>query len=89
MAGRHRSRNQSIQIIKTATVAAKDCKRVATLQMHVSTLSKPVVVLLLLFITYLCFSANQMFSNMLFVVNVLSIYINRTTRSSSLFLTAL
>lgn len=36
MAGRHRSRKASIQIIKTATVAAKDCKRVATLQMHVS-----------------------------------------------------
>merc|ERR1712070_880633 len=33
MAGRHRSRNKSIQIIKTATVAAKDCKRTATLQL--------------------------------------------------------
>jgi ribosomal protein L20A (L18A) len=36
MAGRHRSRNKSIQIIKTATVAAKDCKRTSTIQMHVS-----------------------------------------------------
>ncbi len=32
MAGRHRARFQSIQIIKTATVAAKDCKRTSTLQ---------------------------------------------------------
>ncbi len=36
MAGRHRSRFRSIQIIRTATVAAKDCKRVSTLQFHVS-----------------------------------------------------
>lgn len=36
MAGRHRSRNKSIQIIRTATVAAKDCKRVTTTQFHVS-----------------------------------------------------
>ena len=41
MAGRHRSRNQSIQIIKTATVASKDCKRVSTLQMHNSKLRFP------------------------------------------------
>lgn len=34
MAGRHRSRNKSIQIIRTATVAAKDCKRVSTTQFH-------------------------------------------------------
>jgi ribosomal protein L20A (L18A) len=40
MAGRHRSRNKSIQIIKTATVAAKDCKRTSTIQMHVSNLTK-------------------------------------------------
>jgi hypothetical protein len=39
MAGRHRSRNKSIQIIKTATVAAKDCKRTSTIQMHVSNLT--------------------------------------------------
>lgn len=36
MAGRHRTRNKSIQIIRTATVAAKDCKRTTTLQFHVS-----------------------------------------------------
>ncbi len=36
MAGRHRSRNKSIQIIRTATVAAKDCKRVSSIQFHVS-----------------------------------------------------
>uniref|UniRef100_A0A7S1HRC7 60S ribosomal protein L18a n=1 Tax=Phaeocystis cordata TaxID=118079 RepID=A0A7S1HRC7_9EUKA len=41
MAGRHRSRNKSIQIIKTATVAAKDCKRVSTLQMHNNKLRFP------------------------------------------------
>ena len=39
MAGRHRSRNKSIQIIRTATVAAKDCKRVTTTQFHVSYLN--------------------------------------------------
>ena len=36
MAGRHRTRNKSIQIIRTATVAAKDCKRTNTLEFHVS-----------------------------------------------------
>mmetsp|Transcript_6751 Transcript_6751/g.14803 ORF Transcript_6751/g.14803 Transcript_6751/m.14803 type:complete len:175 (-) Transcript_6751:281-805(-) len=41
MAGRHRSRNKSIQIIKTATVKSADCKRVATMQMHNSTLKFP------------------------------------------------
>ena len=35
MAGKHRARNRSIQIIRTATVAAKDCKRTNTLQFHV------------------------------------------------------
>lgn len=55
MAGRHRSRSASIQIIKTATVAAKDCKRVSTLQMHVSTLTS--VQLLLLLIKFVCFHA--------------------------------
>lgn len=34
MAGRHRSRNKSIQIIRTATVADADCKRPNTLQFH-------------------------------------------------------
>mmetsp|Transcript_11875 Transcript_11875/g.16333 ORF Transcript_11875/g.16333 Transcript_11875/m.16333 type:complete len:179 (-) Transcript_11875:108-644(-) len=34
MAGRHRSRNKSIQIIRTATVADKDCKRVTVTQFH-------------------------------------------------------
>jgi ribosomal protein L20A (L18A) len=37
MAGRHRSRNKSIQIIRTATVKAKDCKRVTSTQFHVKT----------------------------------------------------
>lgn len=41
MAGRHRSRNKSIQIIKTATVAAKDCKRASTLQFHDSKIKFP------------------------------------------------
>lgn len=36
MAGRHRSRDKSIQIIRTATIADKDCKRPSTLQLHVS-----------------------------------------------------
>ena len=35
MAGRHRARNKSIQIIRTATVAAKDCKRANVQQFHV------------------------------------------------------
>lgn len=35
MAGRHRARFRSIQIIRTGTVAAKDCKRAHTLQYHV------------------------------------------------------
>lgn len=35
MAGRHRSRNRSIQIIRTAVVAPKDCKRASTIQFHV------------------------------------------------------
>mmetsp|Transcript_31229 Transcript_31229/g.23212 ORF Transcript_31229/g.23212 Transcript_31229/m.23212 type:complete len:179 (+) Transcript_31229:52-588(+) len=34
MAGRHRARNKSIQIIRTATVADADCKRPGTLQFH-------------------------------------------------------
>jgi large subunit ribosomal protein L18Ae len=41
MAGRHRSRNKSIQIIRTATVAAKDCKRVSSLQFHNSQIKFP------------------------------------------------
>lgn len=41
MAGRHRSRFRSIQIIRTATVAAKDCKRPATLQFHDSKIRFP------------------------------------------------
>eukprot|EP00178_Gracilaria_changii_P010774 TRINITY_DN31286_c0_g1_i2.p1 TRINITY_DN31286_c0_g1~~TRINITY_DN31286_c0_g1_i2.p1 ORF type:complete len:179 (-),score=28.70 TRINITY_DN31286_c0_g1_i2:94-630(-) len=41
MAGRHRSRNKSIQIIRTATIAAKDCKRVTTTQFHDSKLKFP------------------------------------------------
>jgi len=41
MAGRHRSRNKSIQIIRTATVAAKDCKRVSSIQFHNSKIKFP------------------------------------------------
>jgi len=41
MAGRHRARNKSIQIIKTATVEAKDCKRVSTTQFHAKGLKFP------------------------------------------------
>eukprot|EP01039_Chlorochromonas_danica_P004739 gene4739-5189_t len=41
MAGRHRSRFRSIQIIRTATVAAKDCKRVSSLQFHKSDIKFP------------------------------------------------
>ena len=36
MAGRHRSRNKSIQIIRTASVPVKDCKRLNVTQFHVS-----------------------------------------------------
>jgi large subunit ribosomal protein L18Ae len=36
MAGRHRSRFESIQIIRTATVKDEDCKRPTTLEYHVS-----------------------------------------------------
>ena len=58
MAGRHRARNQSIQIIRTATVAAKDCKRFGTQQFHVSLknfriLNKPECILTFLYIIYL------------------------------------
>mmetsp|Transcript_26392 Transcript_26392/g.39163 ORF Transcript_26392/g.39163 Transcript_26392/m.39163 type:complete len:179 (+) Transcript_26392:28-564(+) len=41
MAGRHRSRFQSIQIIRTATVKSSDCKRVTTTQFHDSKLKYP------------------------------------------------
>ena len=41
MAGRHRTRNKSIQIIKTATVADEDCKRVSSTQMHGDDLKFP------------------------------------------------
>lgn len=34
MAGRHRARFPSIQILKTAVVDAKDCKRVSCTQFH-------------------------------------------------------
>jgi large subunit ribosomal protein L18Ae len=34
MAGRHRSRNKSIQIIRTAVVKDEDCKRPSTMQFH-------------------------------------------------------
>jgi hypothetical protein len=40
MAGRHRARKQSIQIIRTATLTAKECKRVGVTQFHVSDLSQ-------------------------------------------------
>ncbi|CAM9181520.1 unnamed protein product [Ectocarpus fasciculatus] len=41
MAGRHRSRNRSIQVIRTAVVAPKDCKRDSTIQFHDSKLKFP------------------------------------------------
>jgi large subunit ribosomal protein L18Ae len=41
MAGRHRARFASIQIIKTATVAAKDTKRVNVQQFHNSKIKFP------------------------------------------------
>eukprot|EP01036_Dinobryon_divergens_P026341 gene26341-34974_t len=41
MAGRHRSRNKSIQIIRTATVPAKDCKRLNVTQFHNSKIKFP------------------------------------------------
>ncbi len=34
MAGRHRARNRSIQIIRTTTVADKDCQRPNVQQFH-------------------------------------------------------
>jgi len=34
LASRHRARRSSIQIVKTAVIKAKDCKRVNTLQFH-------------------------------------------------------
>ena len=37
MAGRHRARQRSIQIIRTATVADKDCKRVPVTTFHHNT----------------------------------------------------
>lgn len=41
MAGRHRSRNKSIQIIRTAIVADADCKRPTTLMYHDANLKYP------------------------------------------------
>jgi len=41
MAGRHRARNRSIQIIKTAIIAAKDCKRPGITQFHNSKIRFP------------------------------------------------
>ena len=41
MAGRHRSRQQSIQIIRTAIVEAKDCKKDTTTAFHNSNLRFP------------------------------------------------
>ena len=41
MAGRHRARKRSIQIMRTAIVAAKDCKRPNTLQFHNSAIKFP------------------------------------------------
>ncbi|KAH7547729.1 hypothetical protein JRO89_XS14G0007900 [Xanthoceras sorbifolium] len=43
MASRHRVRFPCIQIIKTATVAAKDCKRESTKQFHNSKIKFPLV----------------------------------------------
>lgn len=41
MAGRHRSRAQSIQIIRTAIVPAKDCKKESSMQFHNSKIKFP------------------------------------------------
>lgn len=41
MAGRHRARNKSIQIIRTAQVAAKDCKRITVTQFHKTAIKFP------------------------------------------------
>ena len=41
MAGRHRSRNKSIQIIRTAAISPKVCKRVTTQQFHKNGLKFP------------------------------------------------
>ena len=41
MAGRHRARARSIQIIRTATVANEDCKRVNVMQFHDQDLKFP------------------------------------------------
>jgi large subunit ribosomal protein L18Ae len=41
MAGRHRSRNKSIQIIRTAAISPKQCKRVSTTQFHKDGLKFP------------------------------------------------
>ena len=41
MAGRHRSRFSSIQIIKTAAIAAKDCNRPSTMAFHDSKIKFP------------------------------------------------
>ncbi len=41
MAGRHRTRNKSIQIIKTAEVAEEDCRRTTTTDFHSADLKFP------------------------------------------------
>merc|ERR1711981_890204 len=43
MAGRHRAQPGSIQIINTAVLPAKDCKRDHVLEMHKSDMKFPVV----------------------------------------------
>ena len=43
MGSRHRVRFPSLEIIKTATVAAKDCKRDNTKQFHDSKIKFPIV----------------------------------------------
>ena len=60
MASRHRARKSCIQIIRTAEISAKDCKRPATLQFHVSVVlfhsSRATVVVLLPASAYFLFS---------------------------------
>jgi large subunit ribosomal protein L18Ae len=41
LAGRHRARPRSIQIMRTAIIAAKDCKKPNTLQYHDSKIKFP------------------------------------------------
>ena len=76
MAGRHRSRNRSIQVIKTAVVAPKDCKRDSTLQFHVSFTPSPSRLCVLLLLAYMhIYMHNWMLTS--------ACFLHRTLRSNS------